>query len=204
MNIKDRKTSWKFPRLMFHTIWANFMFVVILALLFVNTILYLVNYPSLTLIPLGLIVFGVVAFYLLLVGSAGEAFTKHAPQENFSDLKRSVIYLLITLAMFTAIHYYQDSNKVIPPPPILVAESTVKIVELSIFDIHNKKIKYAIGYKDVNGTLRWQSNFKALSDRTEYLKTLVGKDNKFKVEIYYKINKYNNGSLEIIKQTIKG
>jgi len=145
-----------------------------------------------------------VAFYLLLVGSAGEAFTKHAPDENFSDLKRSVIYLLITLVLFTATQYYHDSNKVPPPPPIIVDASTVKITELSIFDIHDKKIKYAIGYKDTNGTIRWQSNFEALDDRTEYLKTLVGKDNKFKVEIYFKINKHNNGSLEIIKQIIKG
>jgi len=59
MKIKEDREL-KFPRIMFHTIWANFMFVIILAFLFINSMLYVVNYPSLTLIPLGLIVFGII------------------------------------------------------------------------------------------------------------------------------------------------
>jgi len=202
MKIKEDREL-KLPRLMFKTIQANFMFVCILAFWFVNSLLYLVDYPSLTLIPLGLISFGLISFYLLMVGSVGEAFNSSAPQMHFDDLKRTVIYLLISLLVFVGIQFYADSNKVPVPPKVLVSEQTIKITELSIFDTHNKTIKYAIGYKDSNGTIRWQSVFTALNDRTEYLKTLVS-DGKFKVKINFKVNKHNTGSLEIIKQTIKG
>ncbi len=202
MKIKEDK-EFKMPQIMFKTIWANFMFMVLLAAMFVNGLLEVVDYGSADLIPFGLTIFGVVAFYLMMVGGPGEAFARNAPDVNFQDLRRTVIYVVITFIVFVGIFQYKKHNEIIPIPPKLVAEKSIKITELSIFDIHNSKIKYAIGYKDINGSVKWQSNFEALKDRTEYLKTLVD-NNKFKVEIYFKVSKHNKGSLEIIKQTIKG
>ncbi len=200
MKIKEDK-EFKMPQIMFKTIWANFMFMLVLGFWFVNGLLAVVDYPHLPIVVLGLITFGVVAFYIIMMAAPGEAFNKHAPQVNFDDLKRSIVYMVLSLFVFSGIY---QNNKVPPKPPKkLVSEQTIKITELSIFDVHNKKIKYAIGYKDINGSIKWQSNFEALGDRTEYLKTLV-KDNKFIVEIYFKVNKHNNGSLKIIKQNIKG
>jgi hypothetical protein len=203
MDIKDRKTGWKFPRIMFHTTWANFMLIIVLAFLFINSMLYFVHYSSFSLISSGFIVFGMISIFLLLA-SVNESFTRNSPEVHFSDLKRTAIYMFITFFIFAYIHYYNEHHKVVAPPPPLVKEKTIKIVELSIFDVQIKKIKYMIGYKDNNGTTCYKSTFDTLDDRNDYLDTLVGKDNKFKVEINFKIDKHNNGSLEIIKQTIKG
>lgn len=59
MKIKEDR-EFNIPRVMFHTIWANFIFLVLLAAMFINTILFLADYISIKLVPLGLMLFGLI------------------------------------------------------------------------------------------------------------------------------------------------
>jgi len=200
MKIKENKEL-KLPKIMFVSIWANVMFVLILCFWFMNSVLFFVNYPHLTLIPLGLITFGLLVSYILLLAGPGEAFTKKSPETNFDDFKKSIVYSIISFLVFVSIFQYY---KVPPTLPKIVKEETVKITELSIFDkLSGNKLIFSIGYNDNNGNTRWVSSFKDLSSRNNYINTLV-ENGKFKVKIVYTKDKHNNASLKIIRKVIKG
>ena len=198
MKIKE-PSNFKFPRLMFQSIFPNFMFVVILAFWFINSILFLVDYPYLGLIPLGLITFGLIAVFLFMVVGPGEGFSSKAPKENFQDFRRAIVYMFISLGIFVGIHYY---NKEEPKKIVLVKEQSIPIKSIEITDVHHNKIVYVLEYKDSNGTIRWKNNFPTDLDREKYLDTLV-KDGKFKVGIFFRIDDHNKGSLSVVKKTIK-
>jgi hypothetical protein len=199
MKIKEERTL-KLPKIMFKTSYANFMFVLILCLWFLNTVLFLVDYSHLELPTLGISSFILVAIYIIMLGAPGEAFREYAPQEHFDDLKKSVLYIVLCFIIFAGIFQYNKQDIV---PEKLIQPQSIKITELTIFDsIKNGSSNYVIGYKDKKGILRIQSNFKTVEDRNEYLKTLI-KDNKFKVQIFFNIDEHNVFSLEIIKRNIK-
>ena len=198
MRIKE-PSNFKFPRLMFHSIFSNFMFVVILSFWFINSILFLVDYPFLGLIPTGLITFGLIAVFLCMVGGPGEAFSSDSPKENFQDFRRAIVYMIISLGIFVGLHYY---NKEEPKKIVLVKEQSIPIKSIEITDVHHNKIMYELEYKDSNGSIRWKNKFPTDEDRQKYLDTLV-KDGKFKVGIFFHIDTHNNGSLSVVKKTIK-
>lgn len=202
MNIKDRKTEWKLPKILFIRNTSNGIFVMFLSLILINISLYLVEYDHLGLIPSGFIVFGLYLFATLMVVVVGEAFTGGNQNENKSDYKKSLLYMGIYILITGSMHYYNVKNAPLPPAPKVYEYQLVKIDQITVYDVHKKKNTYAIGYLADNKTM-WIDLYESGLDRDTMLKELIDDDKKLKVEINFTRSAKGVTALEVLKYKSK-
>jgi len=190
MNIKDRTTHLKMPKIFFNRTYSNSVLLIILSFVLINYIWGSMGHNSFNMMQLFLINFGFI--FTSTIGAAGPGEALKAPsysrdvdnrEVNMEDFKKMGIYLTLYTIITLGINLTFPQVYVAPKPRI---DKHIQIKSVKFIDVHEKgKDQYAIRYYDKEGHHVFTDIYLKEPSRTAVYQKIFNKVGKVIVDMDY-------------------